>query len=286
MVADVRGDVLALDDRLHERPHLGLGGRERTGALLLGLGSPVGGPVPVQVEALQWRRDGNRDAVPVADRPLGQDAVEVAFDVVRESGDEQARVVRMRFPRAVPVGHAHEEHAAVSVDVLPLETVLGLVAWIRAHARATEAPVGEARVGSVRVHARDDVERAGVDRVGDALVLAVAVEQAVEEVQRRGRARELHRVDLGVDEDGRLLVGRPGLRVRHGAEPDVASLVRLAHGLEAEERRELRCPRFQRLRQLGIRVEAVEADAHERARYLPCARPGSASADSGRAADP
>ena len=83
VVADVRRDVLARDDRLDERAHLGLGGRERPGAQLLRLGRPVGGPVAVQVEPLERRRDRDVHAVPVVDRPLGEDAVEVALDVVR-----------------------------------------------------------------------------------------------------------------------------------------------------------------------------------------------------------
>ena len=131
----------------------------------------------------------------------------------------------MRLPRAVRIGHAHEEDAPVAVDVLAVEAVLGLLARIRPDARAAEAAVGEPGLGAVRVHARDDVERARVDGVSNARV--VRVEEVVEEVERRCRPGELHRVDLRVDEHGGLLVGRPGLRVRDGAEPDVAALVRL-----------------------------------------------------------
>ena len=87
----------------------------------------------------------------------------------------------MRFPRAVRIGHAHEEDAPVAVDVLAVEPVLGLVARIRADARAAEATVGEPGVGAVRVHAGDDVERARVDGVPNARVLGV--EEVVEQME-------------------------------------------------------------------------------------------------------
>ena len=224
-------------------------------------GRPVGRPVAVEVEALERRRDRDGHAVPVVDRPLGQNAVEVALDVVGAPRDqERVRVVRMRLPRAVRVRHAHEQHAAVAVDVLAVEAVLTLVARIGAHARAAEAPVGEPGFGTVGVHARHDVERPRVDRVPDASV--VRVEEVVEQVEGRGRPRELHRVDLRMDEHGGLLLGRSRLGVRHGAEPDVASLVGLPDRLEAEQRWEVGRPRLERLGQLGVRVEAVEPDAH------------------------
>ena len=210
-------------------------------------------------------RDLHRHAVPVLDRALREHAEEVALDVVRPARDEQPRVVRVRLPGPVRVGLPHHQHAPVAVDVLAVEPVLRLLAWVRAHARAPEAPVREARVGAVRVHARDDVERARVERLRDPLVLAVAVQQAVEEAQRGGRPRELHRVDLRVDEDRRLLLGRPGLEVRHRDERDVAPLVRLADRLDPAQARELGRPRVERLGQLGVRVEAVEADARRHA---------------------
>ena len=223
-------------------------------------GRPVCGPVAVQVETLERWRDRDVDAVPVVDRPLGEHAVEVALDVVGAPRDQRARVVRMRLPRAVRILHPHEEDAPVAVDVLAMKPVLGLLARVRPHARATEAPVGEPGLGAVRIDAGDDVERARVDRVAHACV--VGVEEVIEKVQRGGRSRELHRVDLGVDEHGRLLLGRPRLRVRHRAEPDVAALVGVPDRLERERAWMLRGPRLERLGQLGVGVEAVELDAH------------------------
>lgn len=91
----------------------------------------------------------------------------------------------MRFPGAVRVRNPHEENAPVAVDIVPVETVRGLLARVRPNARAAESSVGEPGFGAVRVHARDDVERAGLERLRDTLVLSVAVEQPIEEVERR-----------------------------------------------------------------------------------------------------
>src|SRR4029079_18343990 len=151
VVPDVGRDVLARDDRLHQSADLRLRRRERAGALLLGLRRPVRGPVAVEVETFEWRRDRDRDAVPVADRPFPQHAEVLALDVVgpprdgraRESlpfavrgraRDERAGVAGMRLPGAVRVRHTHEQDAAVPIDVLTVETVPGLVTWLSASA--------------------------------------------------------------------------------------------------------------------------------------------------------
>ena len=197
-------------------------------------------------------------------------------------------IVRVRLPGAVRVAEAHHQQAPVAVDVLAVEPVLRLLARVRANARAAEAPVGEPRVRAVRVHARDDVERARVERVRHPLVVAVPVQEPVEEVQRRGRAGELHRVDLGVDEDRRLLLRRPRLEVRHRREPDLAAFVRLADRLEREQARETRRPRRRASPELGVRVEAIEADARRHWREpkeLPCGR-ARPSGVPGRVPDP
>jgi hypothetical protein len=257
---EVGGDVLALDDRLDESAYLGLRRRERACPDLLGLGCPLGGPVAVQVEALERRGDGDRHAVPVQDRALREDAIEVALDVVRGARDEEAGVLRVWLPRPVRVTHSHEEHAAVPVDVLAVQAVARLLVRVRPHARASEAPVPETRLGSVGIHPRHDVEGTCVECMPGAGVLGV--QEVVDEVQRRGRSRELHGVDLRVHDHGGLLLRGPRLEVRDRAEPDVAPLVRRPDRLDLEERRELGRPRLERLGQLGVVVEAVEANAH------------------------
>ena len=53
VVRDVARDVRPRDDRLHVRPRLRLGERERPRAGLSALGLPLDGKVAVQVEALE-----------------------------------------------------------------------------------------------------------------------------------------------------------------------------------------------------------------------------------------
>ncbi len=108
----------------------------------------------------------------------------------------------------------------------------------RRHGRRSSArapPVGERRVGAVRVGARYDVEAARVERVRHALVVAVAVEQPVEQVERSGRPGELDRMDLGMEKNRRLLLGRARLRFVTVASQMSRALVGAADGLEPGE---------------------------------------------------
>jgi len=83
VVADVRRDVLAREDRLDERAYFRFRGGERAGTELLRLGRPVGRPVAVEVEALERRRDRDGDAVPVSDRAL-REAVSERVSAIAE----------------------------------------------------------------------------------------------------------------------------------------------------------------------------------------------------------
>ena len=235
-------------------------------ALLLRLRRPLGRPVAVEVETLERGRDRDRDAVPVPDHPLREQPEELALDVVGPATDEDTRVVPVRLPGAVRVAPAHEEDAPVAVDVLTVETVHRLVERIRPEARAAPAPVCEHRLRPVGIDARDDVEAARVERMRDPLVRPVAVQEPVEQVERRRRAGELGRVDLCVDDHRRLLLGRPRVEVRDRHERDLAALVRGADRLDGAQAWELRRPGGERLLKLRVRVEALELDAHERGR--------------------
>src|SRR5947207_500929 len=83
----------------------------------------------------------------------------------------------MRPPRAVRILDAHVEHPPIAVEVLDLQTVLGLVARIRPHARADETALLQPAFRTVRVQARDDVEGACAERARDELVLPVLAQQ-------------------------------------------------------------------------------------------------------------
>jgi hypothetical protein len=226
VVGDVPRDVRPVDDRLHQGAYLRLRGRVRAGAVLLGLDGPLHREVPVQVEALERRSDLDRDAVEVADPAFPEHAVELAFRVVGLAPDEHARFLRMGLPRAVGVAQPHHQDPAVAVEVLLVETVdlLGERPGTRAGADEPRL-VGERELRPVGIEARHDVDRPRVEQARDPLVLAVAGQQAIDQVERRRRARHLDRVDVGLDQEPRLLEVGTGLGIRQRAEPDLAPFV-------------------------------------------------------------
>jgi hypothetical protein len=123
------------------------------------------------------------------------------------------------------------------------------------HARADEAPLLEASFGAVRIQPRDDVEDTSVECTRDEVVLAVADEQTVDEMERGRATGPLHRMDVGLDQEPGLVEVRARLGIRHGDEPDVTPFVRLADRLQRAEVRRLLRPRAQRVGQLFVGVK-------------------------------
>ena len=250
------------DDEVDDGAHLRLRRRIRARAQLLELLPPRRGKVAVEVEPLHGPLHAQRVAVVVLERALGHDPVVRAARLGRLAPDHEARLVRVRLPDAVGVGDAHLQDQAVAVDVLDRQSLDVLVA-VRVGPRARADPLGlggERPFGAVRVDARAHVERAGVERARDVGVHAVLRDQRVQEVEvRRGR-RHFGRVDVAVDPERGLLGRRAGRGIRHGDDPDVASLVALAGGLDRHEVRVLARERVQQVGELGVAVEAVEGD--------------------------
>ncbi len=86
-----------------------------------------------------------------------------------------------------------------------MQPVVQLFAWIRTDAGPDETALLEPSLGAVGIEAWDDVEGARVERARDDVVVPVAREQPVDEVERGGASRPLHRVDVGLDEERRLV---------------------------------------------------------------------------------
>ena len=82
-------------------------------------------------------------------------------------------LLRMRAPGSVRILDPHVEHAAVTVDVLDLQSVLRLVARIGPDAGADEPPLLQPALRTVGIQARDDIEDARVEHSGDLVVLSV-----------------------------------------------------------------------------------------------------------------
>ena len=212
--AGATAQVRMRGEELHHRAHLGLAGGEGAGAELLELLPPARRKVAVQIEALGVAIDaGHRDrlAVVVGDAALGHHAVVVAAGrIERVASHHELRLRRMLLPRAVGVSHAHLQQAAVAVDILG-QQALGrlLVVRIAACRRAHVArPVGHRPFGAVGVDARRHVQRAGVELARDLLVVAVVLQQPVDEVQAGARCRQFDRVDVAVDPVGGLVLRR------------------------------------------------------------------------------
>lgn len=85
--------------------------------------------------------------------------------------------------------------------------------------------VGQGPFGAVGVEAGDEVEGAGVEGVGDFVVLPVAGEQFVEEVEYGRRGRRLCGVDVAIGPVGGFFCVGAGAEVGDSDDPDVASFV-------------------------------------------------------------
>ena len=178
-----------------------------------------------------------------ADRPLGEHAVEVALDVVRAPRDQQrAASSGCGFQEPFGSRHAHEEDAAVAVDVLAVEPVLGLV---------DAGTAGRSSGGSGRRRARP--RRRPGSRGGRRRTCACR--RAWRTARRRREWRRWSRrwsaAVVPVNSIAWICAwtntagfssGGPVSRVRDRAEPDVASLVRLPDRLEREAAADARPP--------------------------------------------
>ena len=242
--------------------HLGLAGRIVAGADLLVLLAPARREVAVEVEPFEVGVDLDRQAVVVPDqRPrasAGSTRRRTRPARARPSGAGPSRAL---LPRAVRIGDAHVEDAAVAVDVLGGEAVDRLlVERVAPRRRADVArPVGERRArrrrGSGAGRGRPRACRAA--RVISAS-LPCLVSSSCRKYRHRGRRGQLGGVDVAVDPERRLVVGGAGRRVRERRDPDVAPSWLLPIERIADQRRERLRVLEQQLRQLVVLVEGVE----------------------------
>ncbi len=231
---------------------------------------PVHREVPVHVPVLAGT-DGDVHAVIVADQALGVDAVVLAPLLARLALHHQAGLVRVALPLPLRVRHAHRDDVPVAVDVLRDQAVDPVLAGQEA-AVAAPGMVGrlQRELRAVGVDAGDDVERLRVDQPRHLLVGAVAGQQAVDRVERGRAGGVLLGVDLRVDVEAGLLLGRAGVGVGDRHEPDVATPVGLGDGGQGGE---LRIRLGQRLQVRGqgvVVVIGVEGDVgHVAAPWRP-----------------
>src|SRR5581483_7918161 len=160
-----RGDVGMRADELHCRMNFGLGGRKRAGAVLLVLLPPPRGKVTVQVELLLARLQVDRYTIEVLDQSFGKQTKVLPAHFGRLAANHQPGITIADLPRTIRIRHAHRKDAAITVDVLALQSTDRLVVMgVRSCAGAKQlGNIRECQLRPVRVEPRADVERAAVE---------------------------------------------------------------------------------------------------------------------------
>ena len=144
-------------------------------------------------------------------------------------------------PFAERIGDPHLEDLAVAVHIGGTQPFGYLVEGKRADIRAHVLAGHEAMLGAVGAQAGQDVEGAGIEEMRDLRVDPVVAGEVIDRVERRRRARELRRVDVGIDPVRGLLLRLSGLALRDLDHDQVAALMALADRLQANETR-MRAP--------------------------------------------
>ncbi len=291
VVVDVAGDVRVALQELDLGAHLLDVEGIRPRAALRVDGHPVARIVPVLVDPAQPVLVVV--AVVVVVHAFEHDAVELAVQLTGPAAHHEARVVVRDLPLTGGVRDPHLDDPAVAVHVVARVLVLPAVV-VLVHRLGAQAPGTVRRrvvvLGLVRHDDRRDVERARVQQPGDALIFAVAVQQPVDRVERALAGHDLAGVEAAVQEQGRLLLRRPGPPVRERHEPQLPALVARTDGRQRGQLR-VRLRRGMEERRhlaevvVALRVEG-ELGAGRRRRQAPDddRHPRGAGREAGRAA--
>src|SRR5438067_179053 len=117
-----------------------LAGRERTGAVLFVLLSPMSGEVAIQIEAFLVRLNVNRRAVVVFQSSFREQAIILAAGLGWITSDQKSGFVGMRLPGSIRIRYPHLQESAISVDILSLQAFQRLlVVGIGPRRRAEES---------------------------------------------------------------------------------------------------------------------------------------------------
>ena len=257
------GDVRMADDEVDDGANLRFRRRIRSRTLLLEFLPPARREIAVEIESVPGSLDLQRMAVEAVVAAFGNDAVISAPRFNRIAAHHQARLLRMRLPQSVRILDAHLQDAAIAVDVLDRQSLVGLLVE-RIGACAGAYPlrvIGQRPLGAIGVDARADVERASVERARHVGVAAVLRDERVQEIERRGRRGDFRRMDVAVNPERRLVARGPGCRIRDRHRPDVTPFVAFADGFDRHETGMLPCERVQQFGELGVAVEAIEGNS-------------------------
>ena len=94
---------------------------------------------------------------------------------------------------------------------------------------------------TIGIDARHDVEGTRVHRGSHVVVLLIALDQGIDQIQRSCRGGHFGCMDVAIHPKSRLFRIRPGLEIGRGHEPHFAPLVALADRFQADQARVFLC---------------------------------------------
>ena len=254
--------VLAGQQGVDVRPGFRLGERVRARATLVGILPPAVRVLAVHVEAVEGTRYLPLESIVVLENAFFVKAVVRPPELVRGARDQEPGVSVRDAPLAILVLDAHLEDVAVAVHVVGLEAGFGLRFGPGPEGGAQGVGRGQVVLGAVGGETGEDVEGLLVEEAGYEVVPAVALQEGLDQIQRRHRAGHLARVGVAVHPEGRFLFSGAGPGVGDLGQPDLPPLVAPARGLNPAQPGELVRERVQGLCELFVGQVSVEARLH------------------------
>jgi hypothetical protein len=136
-------------------------------------------------------------------------------------------------------------------------------------------PGFEYELRAVGTDPRNHVGGPAIEEIGERRILAVVLDDPVEEVERGPRSRELAGVHVGRDQQGRPITGSVDVGPGRRHTPQLPSRGTLPDRFEVDDRRPGQ--RLEPGRERGVVVERVDVDhtptgraTHKRIRVVPC----------------
>ena len=194
-------NVAVFVDEFHTGAHFRLAGGEVARTQLLAFRPPFLGKIAIEIEASFRSRDRQIEAVVAFHAALRHDTEIFAAYLNWIATHHQPRFGCVLLPRPIHVRDAHHQNATIAVNVFGFQALDGiLVVGVRACGRPDVLRLVRHRpLRAVRVHARDHVQRAGVEQARDVVAFAVIREHGVDQFQRGNRTGKFGGVDVGVD---------------------------------------------------------------------------------------
>ncbi len=179
----------------------------------------------------------DRDPVKIAQQPLGQQPVIGPAGFDRVAPHHQPRIIRVGFPGAIRIFHAHAQDAPIAVNILLKQPLHRFFVVRIGPGAGTDDPglVRQRPFGSIGVDARDDVKSARIESLGDTGFLPVTGDELVNEIQHRCRTCHFAGMQVAIHPQGRLLVVRTGGKIGCRYQPDLPSFVAFSNTFQPQQ---------------------------------------------------